>query len=167
MSMFKNTQVVPVLVADLAPVAQSVAQQFEERNFHTHITAVSPQCQEIGITQGGLFKAVLGLKTALRLRIETVGGATRIDAGIGLLETQAVPAAVGMLVFWPALVTQSWGLVQQHKLDQEAIALAEAALREAASASAHFCHQCGTTVEAGARFCSHCGQPLLSSDRVS
>jgi hypothetical protein len=61
-------------------------------------------------------KSVLGLKTALRLRIETVGGATRIDAGIGLLESQAVPTAVTMLVFWPALVTQSWGLVPINRI---------------------------------------------------
>lgn len=161
MSILKSTQVVPLTVADLAPIARSVARKFEDRGFAVHLTSTGPQCQEIGITQGGIFKAVLGLKTALRLRIETVGGATRIDAGIGLLESQAIPTAVSMLIFWPALVTQSWGLVQQHNLDREAMAEIEAALRETASSAAHFCPQCGNTVEDGARFCSHCGQSLL------
>lgn len=164
MSIFKSTQVVPVVVADLASVAQVVAREYEDRGYTVHVASQEPGCQEIGITQGGLFKSVLGLKTALRLRIETVGGATRIDAGIGLLESQAVPTAVTMLVFWPALVTQSWGLVQQHKLDQEAVAMIEAALRKAAAGSAHFCNQCGAKVEAGARFCSHCGQTLESEE---
>jgi len=100
------------------------------------------------------------LKTALRLKIETVGGATRIDAGIGMLETQAIPAAVGMLIFWPALMTQSWGLVRQHKLDEEAVALIEAALRETSASAAHFCGQCGKPITEGSHFCPHCGKPV-------
>ncbi len=160
MNLFQHTQVISVVAANLAPVANAVVRQFEDRGFTTHITTASAQCQEIGITQGGLFKAVLGLKTALRLKIETVGGATRIDAGIGLLESQGIPTAVSMLIFWPALVTQCWGLVKQHKLDQEAIAMIEAALREAAAAAAHFCGQCGKPTAEGSYFCPHCGQPI-------
>jgi hypothetical protein len=160
MGIFKSSRIVPIAVADLGPIAQAVAQKLRQRGFDVHCTAISSHCQELGIHKGGLFKAVMGLKTALRMRLETVGETTRIGVSIGLLETQVVPVAIGMLVFWPALVIQSWGLVQQHKLDDEAIALIECSLRKAAEDFPRFCPQCGGAIKASARLCQGCGCEL-------
>jgi hypothetical protein len=150
-------------VDDLGPVAQAVARNFEERDFEVQVTALSPQCWEIGIHKGGAFQAIIGMKTALRIRIQSVEGGTQIEAGIGLLESQGISTAVSMLAFWPVLVTQTWGLVRQSKLDEEAIAVAEAALLAQQASKSRYCHECGAAITAAAAFCHDCGARLARS----
>jgi hypothetical protein len=79
-----------------------------------------------------------------------------------LLESQGISAAVSMLAFWPVLVTQTWGLVKQSKLDEEAIAIAEQALLAYGtnSRAAYFCHDCGASLMREAIFCPGCGVRL-------
>jgi hypothetical protein len=161
MSIVKHTQVIPVNVSDLTSVAQAVALNFEGRGFDVHVTAFSQQCQEIGIHKGGTFQAIIGMKTALRIHIQSVEGGTQIEAGIGLLESQGISTAVSMLAFWPVLVTQTWGLVRQSKLDDEAIAVAVATLlAQAHAGAARYCHGCGASISGAAAFCHACGARL-------
>jgi hypothetical protein len=159
LSVFRVTKLVPATTADLAPVAQAVMKHFADQDYEVSGDQTGPQCWEIGIHKGGTFQAIIGLKTALRIRIETIGASTQVNAGIGLLESQGISTAVSMLACWPVLVTQTWGLVKQSKLDEEAITVAEKALLaiNAVNGSAHFCQECGTAVDAEAAFCPACG----------
>jgi hypothetical protein len=156
MSILKASKILPVAVADLTPAATAVMKHFADLDYEVNGEQISQKCWGIGIHKGGTFKAIVGLKTALRIRIETIGTSTHLDAGIGLLESQGISTAVSMLAFWPVLVTQTWGLVRQSKLDEEAIAVAEETLLSIAPA-ASFCHGCGAMLAGGARFCSECG----------
>ena len=78
-----------------------------------------------------------------------------------------------MLFFWPVLLTQIWGLIQQSDLDDKALAAAQAVISENgggnyAGASTpplvpgtgKFCTNCGAKLPDNARFCSNCGSPL-------
>jgi hypothetical protein len=162
MSLFSASKTIPVTVPDLAPVARAVMKRFGDWDFEVGAEPAGPHRWEIGIHKGGIFQAVIGMKTALRIRIETVGSSTQVSASIGLLESQGVSSAVSMLACWPILITQTWGLVKQAKLDEEAIAVAEEALLAAGahSAAARFCHDCGASIETEAIFCPGCGVRL-------
>jgi uncharacterized OB-fold protein len=52
--------------------------------------------------------------------------------------------------------------VRQSKLDEEAIAVAEAALlaQQAHAGAALYCHECGTVITETAAFCHACGAHL-------
>ncbi len=69
-----------------------------------------------------------------------------------------------MLAFWPVLVTQTWGLVRQSKLDEEAIAVTEAALlaQQSLAEKSRYCHECGAALTEASAFCHACGAHLAS-----
>jgi hypothetical protein len=160
MSVFKASKLIRTATIDLAPVAQSLAEHFASLDYEVTSEQADPRCWEIGIHKGGTFQAIIGLKTALRIRIQSVEGGTQIEAGIGLLESQGISTAVSMLAFWPVLVTQTWGLVRQSKLDEEAIAVAEAALLAQQTGTSRFCHECGAALAGASAFCHTCGARL-------
>jgi len=158
---FNAVKMIYAKVTDLAPIAQAVMKHFAYLDYEVTSEQARPQCWEIGIHKGGTFQAIIGMKTALRIRIQSVEGGTQIEAGIGLLESQGISTAVSMLAFWPVLVTQTWGLVRQSKLDEEAIAVAEAALIAQAHADkSRYCHECGAVLAGASAFCHACGARL-------
>jgi hypothetical protein len=166
MSVFRVTKLVPATTADLTPVAQAVMKHFADQDYEVSGEQAGPQCWEIGIHKGGTFRAIVGMKVALRIRIKTVDMSTQMEARIGMLESQGISTAVSMLAFWPVVVTQTWGLVKQSKLDEEAIAVAEEALltSSATQDSVHFCHECGAVVAKGVTACPACARQLYCKD---
>lgn len=137
---------------------------------------------DISLTKGGIFKAVLGMKTALKVTLIPEYESIKFEAGVGIFGQQAIPTLIMLFITWPVLLTQIWGLVQQSKLDDKALAAAQAVIAESANrpvyqtppprpssfssntlstgATPKFCTCCGTSLPAGARFCSNCGSPL-------
>lgn len=125
---------------------------------------------DISLTRGGFFKAVLGMKTALKVTLLPTSDGISFEAGIGIFGQQAIPTVIMLFFAWPVLLTQIWGLVQQSKLDDKALAIARSVIEEArpsdtytrfsSSPMARFCTYCGTRLTPDARFCSHCGKPL-------
>lgn len=127
---------------------------------------------DISITKGGVFKAVLGMKTALKITLKPQSGGILFDASVGIFGQHVVPVIVMYFVGWPLLVTQIWGLVQQSKIDDRALAIAEEVVRSgAANAAPHcdpmataagrrFCTGCGYEVPEDAAFCPKCGKKL-------
>jgi len=84
---------------------------------------------QVSIRRGGIFKAIIGLKTALNVRIEPVANGTKVEAGVGIFGQQAIPTAVTLLVFWPVILAQVWNMAQEAKLDEEALGVAEQSLK--------------------------------------
>jgi hypothetical protein len=164
MGIFKSSKTIPTVVPDLAPIAETVMQHFRSQGYEVAGGRTILQGWDISLHKGGMFQAVIGTKTALKIRIETVGANTEIEAGIGIFGEQAIPTAISMLVFWPVLVTQLWGIVKQAKLDEEAIAVTEQAIATLAasktteSGGGRFCHACGHPLTEGAKFCPECGE---------
>ena len=125
----------------------------------------SGRVYDISITKGGVFKAVLGMKTALKVTLLPQGCKIHFEAGVGIWGQQAIPTIISMLFFWPVLITQIWGMVEQSKLDDKALEIAEKIVRDSsanASASSYnrFCTNCGTPIDLQAKFCPECGAKL-------
>lgn len=89
--------------------------------------------KQISIRKGNsIFKTVLGLKTALNVKISPLGAnSILINASIGLFETQALPTTIMLFLFWPVIATQIWGLIQQSRLDDRVMEIADKTIKTA------------------------------------
>ena len=133
MGTFNSTKTVPYVVDDLAPVAQEVKSYFEGQEFEATQTNLPAGGVQVSIRRGGTFKAIIGMKTALNIKIEPVAGGTQVDAGVGIFGQQAIPTMITALVFWPVIIAQVWNMAQEAKLDEEALGVAEESLKAHAS----------------------------------
>ena len=84
---------------------------------------------QVSIRKGGTFKAIIGMKSALNIKIEPVANGTTVDAGVGIFGQQAIPTAITLLVFWPVIIAQVWNMAQEANLDEEALGVAEESLK--------------------------------------
>jgi hypothetical protein len=126
---FNSSKTVPYNVEDLAPVAKDVMDHFESQDYEVTETLIPTGGVQVSIRRGGTFKAIIGLKTALNIKIEPVANGTTVEAGVGIFGQQAIPTAITLLVFWPVLVAQVWNMAQEAKLDEEALRVAEESLK--------------------------------------
>ena len=133
MGTFNSSKTVPYVVDDLAPVAQEVMHYFEAQDFEVTEEHLPAGGVQVSIRRGGTFKAIIGMKTALNIKIEPVDGGTQVDAGVGIFGQQAIPTVITALVFWPVIIAQVWNMAQEAKLDEEAIGVAEESLKAHAS----------------------------------
>ena len=129
MGTFDSSHTVAYVVEDLSPVAQDVMRHFEQQDFEVTETPIRTGGVQVSIRKGGIFKAIIGLKTALNVRIEPVANGTRVEAGVGIFGQQAIPTAITLLVFWPVVIAQVWNMARQAKLDEEALGIAEQSLK--------------------------------------
>jgi hypothetical protein len=129
MGAFSSSRTVPHVVEDLAPVAQDVMRHFEQQEFEVTETHIPTGGTQVSIRRGGTFKAIIGLRSALNIKIEPQANGTRVEAGVGIFGQQAIPTAITLLVFWPVLVAQVWNMAQEAKLDEEALGVAEKSLK--------------------------------------
>jgi hypothetical protein len=174
MGVFKSEKCIPFRSGDLKPAAEDLMSHFRDQGFDVAGEETITGGWDISLHKGGLFKAVLGMKTALKVSIEPTENGTVVKAGIGIFGQQVIPTLIMWYVFWPVLLTQLWGLVRQSNLDDEAIQIVEHSLstynpsepetnhRSSAVSSAReqqFCTQCGAARPANAKFCPECGKP--------
>jgi hypothetical protein len=129
MGTFNSSKSVPYVVEDLAPVAQEVMGHFESQHYEVSEAHIPTGGVQVSIRRGGTFKAIIGLKTALNIKIVPEANGTRVEAGVGIFGQQAIPTAITLLVFWPVLVAQVWNMAQESKLDEEALGVAEESLK--------------------------------------
>lgn len=156
---FASPSLIPVIARDITAT-------FRDEGYEVHSDELISGGSDISITKGGVFKAVLGMKSALKINIAPDNGAIRIEAGVGIFGQQAIPTVISMLFFWPVLITQISGLISQAKLDNKVVAIAaetieretrKQAVSAVPSASVRFCTHCGNKMDGEAAFCSVCG----------
>lgn len=168
MSTFSTKQILFGSASLISTIASHIREDFQNDGFEVVMDEVSGGGYDISITKGGLFKAVLGMKTALNVSLLPQGNDINFEAGVGIWGQQAIPTAISMLVFWPVLITQIWGMVEQSKLDDRALEIAKdviyasnnAGSASSASTGGQFCTNCGTRNPESANFCSGCGKAL-------
>ena len=119
----------PIVVEDLAPVGQEVMRHFESQDYEVTEAHIPTGGVQVSIRRGGTFKAIIGMKTALNIRIEPEANGTTVEAGVGIFGQQAIPTAITLLVFWPVIIAQVWNMAQEAKLDEEALRVAEKSLK--------------------------------------
>lgn len=129
MGTFNSSHIVPHVVEDLTPVAHDVMRHFESQDYEVSETPIPTGGVQVSIRRGGTFKAIIGMKTALNIKIEPQANGTRVEAGVGIFGQQAIPTAITLLVFWPVIIAQVWNMAQEAKLDEEAMGVAEESLK--------------------------------------
>lgn len=164
-----NTQKMLYGASALLPeIASRIQLDFQAEGYEVAVTSMSSGAYDISITKGGVFKAVIGMKTALKVNLQPRGGDICFEAGVGIFGQQVIPTVISMLFFWPVLITQIWGMVEQSKLDDKALSIAEKVIVEnqgktgsssftASSGQKQFCTICGKETDATAKFCPNCG----------
>lgn len=175
MATFSKKRLLAASPSQITQITESIRQEFEADGFEVDIDTLLSGGSDISITKGNLFKAVLGMRTALKVKLFPQSNGVFFDASVGIFGQQAIPTAITLFVFWPVLLTQIWGLVQQSKLDDRALAAAERAISVNASRTSNayssasatdagvhdtFCPFCGKPVPTEAKFCPFCGKQI-------
>lgn len=154
-------------------IADRICQTFSADGYEINRDNLISGGVDISVTKGGVFKAIVGMKTALKITLIPQNNSISFEAGVGIFGQQALPTVISMLFFWPVLLTQIWGLIQQSDLDDKALSAAQAVIRENGRmnyatgstpppipGTGKFCTNCGAKLLDNARFCSNCGSPL-------
>lgn len=161
-------------------IADRICQNFTLEGYEINRDNLISGGVDISLTKGGFFKAVLGMKTALKITIVPVGDFIDFEAGIGIFGQQVVPTLIMLFITWPVLITQIWGLVKQSQLDDKALDIAMSVISSNGVdthkhcsfpppipneltnkvPTVRFCTNCGTSLPGNARFCSNCGTPV-------
>jgi len=153
----------------IPPLTEALARQLVIEGYEVNTESIVTGGMHVSLSKGGMFKKVVGLKTALNVKI-TPSGETAIvvDASIGIFGQQLLPSAITLLVFWPMIIPQIWGLVQQSQLDDHVMSIITqilGELRDSAGGAPQnasrglFCPSCGARV-GGGKFCQECGAKL-------
>ena len=167
MATFSTKKILYGSTSLIPTIANRIQEEFQNEGYEVAKDALSSGGYDISITKGGVFKAVLGMKTALKVTLLPQGNSINFEAGIGIWGQQVIPTIISMLFFWPVLITQIWGLVQQSKLDDKALEIAQDVIGKnsnnigsSTSYGSKFCPYCGTENPADASFCKKDGKPL-------
>lgn len=97
-------------------VVKQFSEQMQQEGFDINAQKVSDGKWDISIKKGGMFKAILGMKSALKIEIHSASPNVLVKTGVGIFAQQAVPTVITMLVR-PVLLAQIWGMIKQAKLD--------------------------------------------------
>lgn len=171
MATYSKKKLLPAPTSFIPQITEAIKQEFENDGFEVSVDTLMSGGRDISITKGGLFKAVLGMRSALKIVLTPESNGVFFDANIGIYGQQAIPTVISMFFFWPVLITQLWGLVEQANLDDRALAAAERAcagqtygfsnnIFTSASSTNKFCTKCGAKVDGTAKFCPECGAKL-------
>lgn len=159
-TLYGSTSLIPT-------IATRIQDEFQKEGYEVEKIFLSNGGYEISITKGGIFKAVLGMRTALKVTLTPQGGSIYFEAGVGVWGQQVIPTIISMLYFWPILITQIWGLVEQSNLDEKALNIAMEVISSnnmsndnLDSNKGKFCTVCGAQNVETAKFCCGCGKPL-------
>lgn len=166
MPTFNKQKLLPATAAQIPAMAEAIRKEFAPEGFEVQIDTLMSGGRDISLTKGSLFKAVLGMHSALKITLTPQMDGVLFDARVGIFGQQAIPTVISMFFFWPVLITQIWGLVNQSQLDDRALAAAERGMQSSASslnvssAGSLFCTHCGARMDEEARFCSKCGKEV-------
>ena len=168
MGTFNTHKIITAAPSLIPAMSDKIISHFKAEGYEVDVQVSNLGTHDISLTKGGMFKAVIGLKTALKVTLKPEADKVSFDAGIGIFGQQLIPALVMYFVAWPVLLTQIWGMVQQSNLDDTALSLAESVIPSESGAAkivepssiSSFCPNCGGKHEVGMRFCPYCGEKL-------
>lgn len=128
MGAFTSKKILYGNVSKISCIAERIRDSFISEGYEVRIDNPSVG-EEIYITKGGLFKAALGLRSALKVTMRpTRDGNIAFEAGVSVVKQQLVPTLITVLVFSPVVIAQIWGMIKQSKLDEKALEIAEQVL---------------------------------------
>ena len=164
MSRYDTKKLLKADASQIEAIAKAICTEFKNDGFEVMVDDLLSGGKDISITKGNLFKAVLGMRSALKIALTPQTDGVMFDANVGIYGQQAIPTVISMFFFWPVLLTQIWGLIEQSSLDDRALAIAEQAIANNATAptllnhDVKFCTHCGKEMDQSAKFCPECGE---------
>lgn len=165
MSNYSKKKLLPAHPSQIPAITEAIRKEFESCDFTVNVDSMISGGADISITKGGMFKAVLGMRSALKVVLTPQSDGVFFEASVGIYGQQVIPTVISMFFFWPVLITQIWGLVKQAELDDRALQAAEKAIENAPKVEIltndfRFCTNCGTKVDKRAKFCPECGNKI-------
>ena len=176
MGLSDSSRIYHTKVRDLKAIEKDFREYFELNGYEV-ASEDSLTGLFLSITKGGTFQSVVGLKTSLNITLRTTEDSIIVSMEVGAFGKQILPSAIALLVAWPVLIPQIYGMVQQSKLDEQAYQIIEQSIRKqegtvpyqasfggpdmnVAVGQSIFCTSCGTKVVGDALFCPRCGKKL-------
>lgn len=126
-----NTKAVLRADSKLIPlIASRISTEFKADGYDVFCDYLHDGSIDISLSKGDYFKAILGMDTALKVNLKPQEKSIYFNAGIGVFGKETIPAILSCFFMWPLLVTQIWGLVKQSKIDDKALEIAKAVVKE-------------------------------------
>ena len=94
-------------------IANRIQEEFQNEDYEVSMEALSSGGYDISISKGGIFKAILGMKTALKVTLLPQGDSINFEAGVGIWGQQAIPSIISMFFLGPVMLTPDLG--QHHR----------------------------------------------------
>lgn len=171
MATYSKKELLAAQPSQIEAIADAICDAFRTDDFEVNVDTLMSGGKDISITKGNVFKAVLGMRSALKVTLTPQTDGVLFEANVGIFGQQAIPTVISMFFFWPVLLTQIWGLIEQSALDDRALEVAKNAIGASSGytseytptgASVKFCTRCGARIPSGAKFCSECGAKVES-----
>jgi len=166
MNPFKSSRHFKASQSLIRPIVQNIENFFLSEEFEVQILELQSGAYDISVTKGSQFKAVLGMQSALKIAVRPEGNSIYIEAGVGIFGQQAIPTLITVFVAWPVIIAQMWGMVEQAKLDDKVMEIAEETIARdktqgAIKSEYKFCTSCGEKANKTAKFCGECGKEFV------
>lgn len=128
--------------------------------------------------EGGAWKKIVAMDRSLTIELKKNGNALSVEIGQGKWIDKAAGVAIGLLLFWPALIPTAIGTVQQSQLPSQVCGMIEDTLitngmisidgdqytssqytpeSTSCDEDTQFCSACGKKLDSDAIFCKGCG----------
>lgn len=130
MGIFKTTKLLYGNPGLIPTIASAIEREFGSDGYDVCVDNLRDGGKEVSVTKGGLFKRVLGMRTALKIRLTPCKGKIWFKTEVGLFGNQVIPTILVLSGWSIILVPQIWGLIRQSKLDDKALAIAERIIYE-------------------------------------
>jgi len=112
------------------------------------------------VTKSNLVKSVVGLRQGLEITIENEGGRIAVEVRGTVLKNQLAASILSFCFFWPVIIPQIIGMINQSGLDEKAIRVIDAAYGTFSNDRPTFCTNCGRQIIGDYSCCPHCGASL-------
>lgn len=162
---------------DLRELAGVVSDWFQNQKFEVQTLEAPGGGLVVQARQPEAWRSILGMSSALNVTMTPQGENLIVQMGAAKWVDKAAVGAVGVLIFWPALIPAAYGAWKQKQLPNQVFQLVDQyvatgqapvvapmpAVTPAAAAPAPSglkCPSCGQAVRAGAKFCDNCGAVL-------
>lgn len=165
MDPFKSTKLFTAPPSIIQHIIKNIENYFWSQQFEVKTIPLQSGAYDISVTKGNQFKAVLGMKSALKIVVRPQGNSIFVEAGVGIFGQQAIPTLITVFIAWPVIIGQIWGMVEQAKLDDKVMEIVEETIslhnrEESISKSVKYCSACGAKASFDAKFCGSCGMPF-------
>mgnify|MGYP005946685763 CR=1 FL=1 len=84
MGLFKTNKLLDASPSMIPQISEAIETEFRKDGYEVTAQKLMYGGKEISITKGGLFKAILGLKTALKIKLVPQEGRIAFGAGVGI-----------------------------------------------------------------------------------